>query len=133
LFDLKVENLSSDCEYPGATMPPKRKSICDCRVSERASKEPGHSIQWDERLHEYHIVYGNGGRMMLYYGSFCGGSVPKSRRDSLFAHVSQAEQVRIYHLLDKIRNVADVLARFGPPDERVASCALRPRGQHTLA
>jgi len=96
---------------------PKRKDICDCKVLENASKEPGHPIRWDERMNEYHIVYGEGGRMMIYYCPFCGGSVPKSKRSSLFAHVDHAEQVRIYGLFEKLRTVADVVARFGSPDE----------------
>jgi len=84
---------------------------------ENASKEIGSSICWDERMNEYHIVDTKGGQMMVYYCPFCGGSTPKSRRGSLFAHVTQQEEHRITELFRGIRKVSDVVARFGPPDE----------------
>jgi hypothetical protein len=98
-------------------MPPKRKDICDCSVLERASKEPDHAIRWDERMNEYYIAYGKGGRMMVYYCPFCGGSTPKSRRSSMFAHVTDQEEARIFELFRGIRTVSDVIAKFGQPDE----------------
>jgi hypothetical protein len=98
-------------------MPPKRKDICDCGVLETASKEPDHAIRWDERMNEYYIAHGKGGRMMVYYCPFCGGSTPKSQRGSYFAHVTQQEEHRITELFRGIRKVSDVVARFGPPDE----------------
>jgi hypothetical protein len=98
-------------------MPPKRKDICDCGVLENASKEPDHPIRWDDRMNEYYIAHGKGGRMMVYYCPFCGGSTPKSRRGSLFAHVTQQEEHRITELFRGLRKVSDVVARFGPPDE----------------
>ena len=98
-------------------MPPKRKDNCDCGLLENASKEPAHAIRWDEEMNEYYIAYGNSGRMMVYYCPFCGGITPKSRRASLFAHVTQQEETRIFELFRGIRTVSDVIARFGPPDE----------------
>src|SRR6185503_20397375 len=73
-------------------MQPKRKDICDCGVLEKASQEPNHPIRWDEKLNEYFIAYRSGGRMMVYYCPFCGGSTPQSRRASLFAHVTHEEE-----------------------------------------
>ena len=98
-------------------MPPPRKDICDCRALENASKEPDHAIRWDESMHEYYIAYGKGAQMRVYYCQFCGGTTPKSRRASFFAHVTEKEETRIYNLFRGIRTVADVVARFGPPDE----------------
>ena len=68
-------------------------------------------------MNEYHIVDTNGGRMMVYYCPFCGGSTPESRRGSCFAHVTQQEEHRITELFRGISKVSDVVARFGPPDE----------------
>jgi hypothetical protein len=87
---------------------------------ENASKEPDHVIRRDERMQEYHVVFGKEGKgqMMIYYCPFCGGRTPKSRRASFFAHVSDQEGARIHRLCDGIRTVADVLAKFGPPDEK---------------
>jgi hypothetical protein len=98
-------------------MPPERKETCDCGHLERASKEPDHAIRWDEKMNEYYIAYGKGGKMCVYYCPFCGGRTPESRRDSFFAHVTDAESARIYGLFRGIRTVSDVVAKFGPPDE----------------
>jgi hypothetical protein len=98
-------------------MPPPRKDICDCRALETFSKEPDNPIRWDERLNEYYIAHGKGGRISVYCCPFCGGSTPPSRRSSMFAHVTQQEESRILMLFKGIRTVADVLARFGPADE----------------
>ncbi len=84
---------------------------------EKASKEPAHPIRWDEKLNEYYLAYGKGGRMMVYYCPFCGGSTPPSRRGSFFAHVTDEEESRIYRMFRGIRTTSDVTDRFGPPDE----------------
>lgn len=98
-------------------MPPERKDSCDCGALENASKEADHPIRWDERMNEYFIAHGKGGKMMIYFCPICGGRTPESRRASFFAHVTQEEETRIYGLFRGIRTVADVVARFGPPDE----------------
>jgi hypothetical protein len=109
-------------------MPPDRKEICDCGALEQASKEPNHAIRWDDRMNEYYIAHGENGRMMVYFCPFCGGSTPKSRRNSFFAHVSDEEQTRIWNLFRGIRTVSDVTTRFGPPDEEheIASAVCTP-------
>ena len=101
-------------------MPPPRKDICDCRTLEHASKEPGHVIRWDEELNEYHIVYGNGSEMMIYYCPFCGGSVPKSRRSQLFHTLTDKERQRLCALTKDMRTVQQVIEAFGEPDIRQA-------------
>jgi len=98
-------------------MPPERKEICDCGTLEDASKESDHPVRWDEKANEYFIAYGTGGKMCVYYCPFCGGRTPESRRNSFFAHVTKAEETRIYELFKSIRTVSDLIARFGPPDE----------------
>jgi hypothetical protein len=100
-------------------MPPKRKKICDCGVLESASKEPDHPIRWDERMNEYYIAHGGGGRMMVYFCPICGGSVPESQRSSFFAHVTAQEETRIFELFRGVRTVADVIAKFGPADKEL--------------
>jgi hypothetical protein len=99
-------------------VPPQRKDICDCGTLERASKEPGHVIRWDERLNEYHIVDGNDGEMMIYYCPFCGGSTPKSSRSLLFQTLTNAERQRLCSLTKDMRTVQEVIASFGEPDIR---------------
>ena len=98
------------------TMPPTRKDICDCGVLERASKEEDHVIRWDEELNEYHIIYGNGGQMMIYYCPFCGGSTPKSRRSLMFQTLTDAERQRLCNLVKDIRTLQEVVASLGEPN-----------------
>jgi hypothetical protein len=99
-------------------MPPQRKDICDCGILEHASKEPGHVIRWNEELNEYHIVYGNGSEMMIYYCPFCGGSVPKSRRSQLFHTLTDKERQRLCVLTKDMRTVQQLIEAFGEPDIR---------------
>jgi hypothetical protein len=97
-------------------MAPERKEICDCRVLQHASREPGHPIRWDEKLQEYYIAYGKSGRMMIYYCPFCGGSTPKSRRSLLFHTLTDGERQRLSNLIKGLKTVDDVKAAFGEPD-----------------
>jgi len=58
--------------------------------------------------------------------------MPDSRRASFFAHVTREEESRIYDLFRDIRTVADVIARFGPPDEeRELASAVRWPSRHS--
>ena len=93
------------------------KSKCKCGLLENFSKEADNPIRWDERMNAYYIAHGKDGRIMVHYCPICGGTTPDSRRDSFFAHISDQEAARICHLFKGIRTVADVAARFGPPDE----------------
>ncbi len=94
----------------------RRKEICDCGTLERCSREPGHPIRFDPELNEYHIAFGDEGQMMIYFCPFCGGEVPKSRRESMFAHVTSEEERRICFLFEGINTEEDVLRKFGRPD-----------------
>jgi hypothetical protein len=111
-------------------MPPRRKDVCDCGVLENASKEPDHPIRWDAQMNEYYIAHDKSGRMSVYYCPFCGGSTPKSRRSSMFAHITAQEETRIYGLFRGVRTVSDVTSRFGPPDEeREFAASVRKPGK----
>jgi hypothetical protein len=111
-------------------MPSARKEICDCGILESASKETGHPIRINKRMNEYYLSLKDNGQMMIYYCPFCGGSTPKSQRSSFFAHVTQDEETRIYKLFAGIHNVAEAIARFGPPDdEREFGSAMRTKEQ----
>lgn len=68
---------------------------------------------------EYYLTIGERSRMMIYYCPFCGGSVPESRRAFMFAHVTQQEEARISELFRGMNTVADVIAKFGQPDEEL--------------
>jgi len=45
--------------------------------------------------------------------------MPESKRDSLFAFVSDAEVRRLDNAFADIKTLDDAIARFGPPDEDI--------------
>jgi len=109
-----------------------RKEVCDCGLLERWSREPEHPIGFDAELNEYYIAVRDGRETsMIYYCPFCGGRAPESRRDSLFAHVSNAEHDRISSLFVGIRTESDVIEKFGDPDEEhdVGEAVISPEKQ----
>jgi hypothetical protein len=71
-------------------------------------------------MNEYHIEHGGedrGGQSILYHCPFCGGAAPPSRRQTFFATITSAETERLTELTGDVKTIADVLARFGEPDD----------------
>lgn len=97
-------------------MAPQRREICDCGSLQHMADEPNCPVEFDAGLNEYHIVHQGGGYSMIYYCPFCGGRVPKSRRDRLFQTITDAEQHRLCELTKGMRTVEDVIRAFGEPD-----------------
>lgn len=104
-----------------STMRPKQKCRCTCGILERASREPGHVIRWDDNVGEFYIAWGEDQRMNVYYCPICGGSAPPSRRGSLFHTISQAERERLFELTSGIETVQDVISQWGEPDLRMST------------
>ena len=98
-------------------MKPPRKDKCDCGILDRWSKEPDHPVRFDPALNEYFIAGKSGGKYQIYYCPFCGGATPEPRRASLFAHITDKEQQRIYSLFSGITTERQVIDKFGKPDE----------------
>jgi hypothetical protein len=69
-------------------------------------------------LNEYHLTYGGDarGHWMIYHCPFCGGAAPRSKRETLFAQITDAESRRLHELTRDVRTVEVAIARFGPPD-----------------
>jgi hypothetical protein len=96
---------------------------CTCRYLETWSAEPGSPLVFDETLNEYQIRYEHGStrcEMRVRHCPFCGGAAPRSKRASMFAHITSAETQRLLALTKDLRTVADAIERFGPPDEDLA-------------
>src|SRR5580700_110793 len=93
---------------------------CKCGFLERTADEPGVPIKFDVKMNEYHIEHGGedrGGQSILYHCPFCGGAAPPSRRQTFFATITSAETERLTELTGDVKTIADVLARFGEPDD----------------
>jgi hypothetical protein len=93
---------------------------CECDWFEQAAAEPNVPVQFDETVGAYDLVYdGPEGphRLRLYFCPFCGGSAPTSRREEMFARLTDTELHRLRELTDDLKTIEDVIGRFGPPDE----------------
>jgi len=98
-------------------MPDPTAPECDCRVLERLSKEPKVPVVYDPELNEYLIQTADGlNKVKMHHCFFCGGWLPKSRRDELFMHITDEERTRLWAVLKDIRTLPDLLTALGPPD-----------------
>ncbi len=103
-----------------------RKEVCDCGLLDRAAKEPDHPVRFDPELQTFYLSYRTGARMDLYYCPFCGGRLPRTTRESRYAHITDDEQFRILKLFESVRTEQDVLSKYGTPDEEIGGGAILP-------
>jgi hypothetical protein len=96
---------------------------CDCGWLARAADEPAVPIGFDPQTNEYYIQMGGlgelKGRMFIRFCPSCGGDAPVSKRDELFHPVAAEDQIRIQQFNEELRTKADVLAKWGKPDEEI--------------
>src|SRR4051812_36986078 len=94
---------------------------CRCGWLNTAADDPSIPLAFDAKLNEYQLVTSGQfeGRMPIYFCPFCGMSAPKSKRASLFAHVTHDELYRLGELTRDVSTVGDALAKFGPPDHDI--------------
>ena len=77
-------------------------------------------VEFDEGVNEYHLVVDspNGrGIEILRYCPWCGGAAPESRRDELFARLTQTEIGRLTTLTSGLKTLEAVVQALGPPDD----------------
>ena len=91
---------------------------CECNVTENFAADPESPIIFDSKTNEFHLKWGkdHARTNILYYCSFCGGKLPKSIRDGLFARVTDSEMVRLQQLTEKIETIEDAIQTLGTPD-----------------
>jgi hypothetical protein len=96
---------------------------CDCGWLARAANDPGVPIGFEVQTNEYYVeVRGPGGlegRMIIHFCPNCGGDAPVSKRAELFCPVSMEDQAQIHQFNSELGTKADVLAKWGKPDEEV--------------
>ena len=92
---------------------------CSCGSLSSQADDPDSPIIYDKKLHEYRIEYPGSrhGIIMIYHCPFCGGAAPESKRDNLFAVVSNSEVDRISKMLEKVKSLDDATQILGPPDQ----------------
>jgi hypothetical protein len=98
-------------------MPDPNAPLCDCRTIEQAVEDPKCPVEFDEQTGEYFIRCGENGKLLLYHCFFCGGRLPESKRQQLFAHVDTKELRRLVKLTKDIKTFGQVVSEFGEADE----------------
>ena len=92
---------------------------CSCKYLENSAADPNTPIRYDPELNEYNFVHSfenkSFGSIRIYHCPFCGGLVPESTRDKLFAVVPEVENARLRSLTSGIRSVEDALQVLGTP------------------
>jgi hypothetical protein len=70
-------------------------------------------------MNEYVLISGKqaASTTVIYYCLFCGGSLPKSRREEFFAVPSDEELVDATRLLTDVTDVSTMRLILGEPDE----------------
>ena len=93
-------------------------ALCTCDTIYRLAQEPDVPIIFDQTTNEFHFVFGAEGRSraLMYHCFFCGGALPKSQRDQLFAILTQAETRRLRSLTKSLRTIEQVVSKLGQPD-----------------
>ena len=93
---------------------------CTCGVLGELSKEPENPIKFDAALNEFHIEYltpqGKKVAIVIYHCTFCGGTLPESRRDKLSKTIPESERQRLSQLIEGVNSIDDAFRAFGVPD-----------------
>src|SRR6267143_2746651 len=96
---------------------------CDCGWLDRAADDPSMPLGFDAETNEYYIEMKGHvqGRALIRFCPSCGGDAPVSKRDDLFHVVAAEDQMRVHEFATELRTKADVLNKWGTPDEEVRS------------
>lgn len=97
---------------------------CTCNWLQRGANHENCPIEFDEELNEYAMVRG-GHRWCIRFCPGCGGAAPESKRDSLFKVLTETELNRVYSLLETVKTLDDLLAKFGPPEDDFGAGSVR--------
>jgi hypothetical protein len=85
-------------------------------MPERHAANPKCPIEFDERMNEYHLVFGRH-CLILRYCFWCGGRLLESKRDAYFSTPEEEEIQEVGRLLAAAKTVEDVVRSLGTPDE----------------
>lgn len=97
-----------------------RKKICSCGFPSKWAADPELPIVFDSKTNEYNLRRNSGGYSVMRFCYWCGGALPKSKRDEFFHKMDKNEKRQMLRLLERIHNVGDMRKVLGPPDREVA-------------
>jgi hypothetical protein len=93
---------------------------CDCGWLEQSADDPDLPVRFDPTTNEFAFVWGeppSPASLILFHCPFCGGRAPASKRETLFAAITEAERERLGSITSPIATLDDVLRVLGPPDD----------------
>ena len=83
---------------------------CTCPYLHEASEEPDNPIVFDVEMNEYHLTHfdrtGTGmiAHSIIQHCPCCGGTAPRSKRGTFFAHITHAENRVLRHRQLRLRD-----------------------------
>ena len=96
---------------------------CDCGWLAQGANDPAVPIGFDDQTNEYYVEMRGSGcidaRMFIHFCPNCGGDAPVSKRASLFTPVAPEDSIQVGQFAIELQTKADVLAKWGPPDEEI--------------
>jgi hypothetical protein len=105
---------------------------CSCGFLEQAANDPKLPIRFDPSVGEYNFEFtirrtwkicpDAKAQLRIYHRPFCVGAAPPSKKETLFARISDEEAARLYRMFHGMRTLEKVVRAVGPPDEDI------PRG-----
>jgi len=93
---------------------------CQCGYLEQNARDPRFPVRFDEEYNEYYfdltLSKGTPLCLLIYHCPMCGGVASESKREDVFAIVTEEERFRVNALIRGFKTVEDIVSTFGPPD-----------------
>lgn len=113
LMEWTCDTVSTSTENP---MPSHNDVDCECGKPEKYATDPTVPVEFDEIMNEFHLVR-DGSKLIMRYCTWCGGRLPKSKRDLFFTEPNESERAEVMELMKGARSHDDLLRILGPADE----------------
>lgn len=92
---------------------------CECSFPQRAVTNVWFPVTYDEKMGEYQLILDCGERGMgsavLHYCPWCGGLLPKSKRDTFFTVPTEADETDVAEKMASIKTVEQMRTVLGEP------------------
>ena len=93
---------------------------CQCGYLEQNARDPRFPVRFDEEYNEYYfdltLSKGTPLCLLIYHCPMCGGVASESKREDVFAIVTEEERFRVNALIRGLKTVEAIIGAFGPPD-----------------
>lgn len=104
------------CPFCGGDNGLPHRHECKCDALEEWVRVKNSVVHYNESNREFYLLFGRDERLFFYFCPVCGGSLPESKRSSLFMVPSIEEKETIQRKLEGAISLKDVEAALGTPD-----------------